>query len=113
MQDGTTSIVYLRARWYQPGTGTLLGVDPALDSTGQAYSYAGGDPVNGSDPRGACIYAFQGSPGQQPQSVVTYFYYGTEEETSPMWLQDALAHIPPDVANHANGIDWPAAPKQV
>jgi hypothetical protein len=49
---GTTNAVYLRARWYQPGTGTLLGVNPALDSTGQAYSYAGGNPVAGEGPSG-------------------------------------------------------------
>ncbi len=54
LQDGTTNAEYLRARWYQPGTGTLLGVDPELDSTGQAYAYAGDDPVDGSDPSGAC-----------------------------------------------------------
>jgi len=53
LQDGTTGAVDLRARWYQPGTGTLLGVDPMLDTTGQAYAYAGGDPVNGADPSGA------------------------------------------------------------
>jgi len=55
LQDGTTGAVDLRARWYQPATGTLLGVDPMLDTTGQAYGYAGGDPVNGSDPSGACF----------------------------------------------------------
>jgi RHS repeat-associated protein len=41
LQDNATNAEYLRARWYQPGTGQLLGVDPALDSTGQAYAYAG------------------------------------------------------------------------
>ena len=54
LQDSTTGAVDLRARWYQPGTGALLGVDPMLDTTGQAYGYAGGDPVNGSDPSGDC-----------------------------------------------------------
>ncbi len=52
LQDGTTNAEYLRARWYQPGTGTLLGVDAELDTTGQAYAYAGDDPANGSDPGG-------------------------------------------------------------
>jgi RHS repeat-associated protein len=52
LQDGTTGQEYLRARWYQPGSGTLLGVDPLLDLTGQPYSYAYDDPVNGSDPFG-------------------------------------------------------------
>ena len=56
LQDSTTNAQYLRARWYQPGSGTLLGVDPMLDSTGQAYSYAGDNPVNASDPSGNCWY---------------------------------------------------------
>ncbi len=54
LQDGTTNAEYLRARWYQPGTGTLLGVDPEVDATGQAYAYAADDPVNGRDPNGQC-----------------------------------------------------------
>jgi RHS repeat-associated protein len=52
LQDSATSALYLRARWYQPGNGQLLGVDPALDTTGQPYAYAADDPVNGSDPSG-------------------------------------------------------------
>jgi RHS repeat-associated protein len=54
LQDSTTGNEYLRARWYQPGSATLLGVDPALDQTGQPYVYVGGDPVNGSDLSGTC-----------------------------------------------------------
>jgi RHS repeat-associated protein len=54
LQSGASSAEYLRARWYQPGTGTLLGGDPELDTTGQAYAYAGDDPVNGGDPSGDC-----------------------------------------------------------
>jgi RHS repeat-associated protein len=52
LQDATTGQEYLRARWYQSGSGTLLGVDPLLDVTGQPYSYAYDDPINGNDPTG-------------------------------------------------------------
>jgi RHS repeat-associated protein len=52
---GAGNAEYLRARWYQPGTGTLLGVDPELGTTGQAYAYAGDDPVDGSDPTGLAL----------------------------------------------------------
>jgi RHS repeat-associated protein len=64
---------YLRARWYQPGTGTLLGVDPEVDATGQAYAYASDDPVNGSDASGACWVLsgqeLENYPQTPPQTV--------------------------------------------
>ncbi len=63
LQDPTTGQQYLRARWYQPGSGTLLGVDPALANTDQPYSYAGDDPVNGSDPSGQCTFPQGQLPG--------------------------------------------------
>src|SRR6185437_9383847 len=54
LQDGTTGQEYLRARWYQPGSGTLLGVDPLLGLTEQPYAYGGDSPVVESDPLGLC-----------------------------------------------------------
>jgi RHS repeat-associated protein len=50
--DATTSLVNDRARWYQPQTGGFTTRDPAFAQTDQAYAYAGGDPVNRSDPTG-------------------------------------------------------------
>jgi hypothetical protein len=42
----------MRARWYDPGTGQFLSVDPDLAETDQPYAYASDDPVNNSDPSG-------------------------------------------------------------
>jgi RHS repeat-associated protein len=42
----------MRARWYDPQTGGLTTRDPDFSATDQAYAYAGGDPVDGSDPTG-------------------------------------------------------------
>ncbi len=39
-------------RYYDPTTGEFMTVDPDLAETGQPYQYAGGDPVNESDPSG-------------------------------------------------------------
>jgi len=39
-------------RYYDPVTGQFPSVDPAVSITGQPYGYAGGDPVNNSDPLG-------------------------------------------------------------
>ncbi len=42
----------LVGRYYDPATGQFLSVDPLVGLTGQAYAYAGADPVNESDPTG-------------------------------------------------------------
>jgi RHS repeat-associated protein len=44
---------YVRARWYDPGTGTFLTPDPlGYRDSSNLYAFAGGDPVNGRDPSG-------------------------------------------------------------
>ncbi|MCL4442791.1 MAG: RHS repeat-associated core domain-containing protein, partial [Actinobacteria bacterium] len=52
--DTVSGLYYLRARWYDPATGQFTSIDALVAITGQPYSYAGGDPVNGSDPSGTC-----------------------------------------------------------
>jgi RHS repeat-associated protein len=49
-----TGLIYLRARVYDPGTAQFMSVDPLMEATGEAYGYAGEDPVNGGDPVGMC-----------------------------------------------------------
>jgi len=39
-------------RYYDPVTGEFLTMDPQSAQTGEPYAYAGGDPVNESDPTG-------------------------------------------------------------
>jgi RHS repeat-associated protein len=53
-------LTYLRARWYHPGQGTLLGRDPFAGFAEQPYSqqyyqYAYSNPVNWTDPSGRCV----------------------------------------------------------
>ncbi len=50
--DAESSLVYLRARYYDPATSQFLTVDPAVQQTLSAYGYGGGDPLNQSDPSG-------------------------------------------------------------
>ncbi len=50
--DTTTSLVNDEARWYEPQTGEFTSRDPDFASTDTAYTYAGDDPVNASDPTG-------------------------------------------------------------
>jgi RHS repeat-associated protein len=49
---GRSKPKYLRARYYDPDTGQFLTRDLMESLTRQAYSYAGGDPVNQFDPNG-------------------------------------------------------------
>ena len=55
--DSDLGIYYLRARYYNAGTGRFLSRDPydgdaKIPATLHKYLYAGGDPVNASDPSG-------------------------------------------------------------
>ena len=50
--DSISGLYYLRARWYDPATGQFTSIDALVALTDQPYSYAGGNPVNGSDPNG-------------------------------------------------------------
>lgn len=40
------------ARWYDPGTGEFLSVDPDFSQTLDAYGYADENPLDGADPSG-------------------------------------------------------------
>jgi RHS repeat-associated protein len=50
--DPETGLQYLRARYYEPATGQMLGRDPMTSTTRQPYAYTGGDPLNQTDPSG-------------------------------------------------------------
>ena len=47
-------LIYLRARTYDPLTAQFLSVDPALETTGEPYTYAEDNPLNHADPTGEC-----------------------------------------------------------
>jgi RHS repeat-associated protein len=51
-QDAETGLYYLRARYYDPASQQFLTRDPLVAVTEQAYNYAGGSPLNATDPSG-------------------------------------------------------------
>ncbi len=61
-----TGLIYLVNRYYDPSTGQFLSVDPLVGITDQPYQYAGGDPINGSDPLGLWWCMPQGASGPCP-----------------------------------------------
>ncbi|HTU78935.1 MAG TPA: phage tail tip lysozyme [Solirubrobacteraceae bacterium] len=50
-----TGLIYLRARYYDPTTAQFLTPDPMEETTGEPYTYGGGDPVSNSDPSGQMV----------------------------------------------------------
>ncbi|NDK25309.1 DNRLRE domain-containing protein [Streptomyces sp. TR1341] len=58
--DPDSGAVDMGARWYQPGTGTFASrdswqLDPSPSVQANRYTYAGADPLNGTDPSGHCL----------------------------------------------------------
>jgi RHS repeat-associated protein len=54
-RDPGTGLQYLRARYYDQGTGRFLSMDPVVGGSCNAYDYACADPVNLADPSGKFV----------------------------------------------------------
>jgi RHS repeat-associated protein len=63
-QDAESDLYYLRARYYDPTTGSFLTRDPLAALTQQPFEYANDDPINSGDPSGMSV-----SPGAKPGCV--------------------------------------------
>jgi RHS repeat-associated protein len=50
--DSETGFYYLRSRYYDPYTAQFLTVDPIVNQTHATYTYAGDNPITGTDPTG-------------------------------------------------------------
>ena len=50
-QDDDSGLYYMRARYYEPGSGRFISEDPAMDG-GNWFAYCGNDPVNRFDRNG-------------------------------------------------------------
>lgn len=50
--DNESNMLYVRGRYYDPTSQQFLSRDPAVESTGQPYGYARGNPTNVVDPSG-------------------------------------------------------------
>jgi RHS repeat-associated protein len=50
--NGDTGLIYLRARYYDPGTGQFISNDPQVMETRAPYTYASDNPLSIGDPTG-------------------------------------------------------------
>ena len=75
-RDAESGLYYLRARYYDAGTGEFISVDPLASLTDQPYGYGMNDPVNQVDPLG-----LDGQPVQNTNWVERKWDNGTE------WVQ--------------------------
>ncbi len=71
-----TGLVYLVNRYYTPGTGSFLSVDPARNFTRAPYSYAGDNPTNRADPTGLWWCLPAGAYGPCPSGYTDTPPYG-------------------------------------
>jgi RHS repeat-associated protein len=64
--DASTGLTDVGARFYDPGTGQFISLDPVLEGSSpqqlSGYSYAGGNPVTFSDPSGLSQTSGGGPP---------------------------------------------------
>lgn len=82
-----TGLIYLLNRYLDPATGVFVTVDPALQFTGQPYTYGAGDPVNSIDPNGLIPTIFLGLIMGAAVGVVSgAISYATSDEDNPsLW----------------------------
>jgi RHS repeat-associated protein len=55
-KDTESGLYWLRARYYDPSTGSFTSVDPLASATKAIYKYAGNSPSNATDPTGQKTY---------------------------------------------------------
>ncbi len=96
-----TGLIYLRARTYDPNTAQFLTVDPALQTTGQPYTYVAANPENKRDVTGLCqqIPPKGPVPGPPPPGLNGPPTAGVEFCTEAYENQGFWKHIDQYIAN--------------
>jgi RHS repeat-associated protein len=59
VQDDESGLIYMRARYYEPGSGRFVNEDPARQDSNW-YSYCGSDPINYADKTGQIKFTING-----------------------------------------------------
>ena len=103
----------MRARQYEAQTGQFTTRDPEFELTDEAYGYAGGDPVNGSDPTGltggAPDLALCGQTNSCPHESFLSTLEGFVEAVDPAYAAIAGAYGAWETAQDPCSSDWAIA----
>jgi len=109
VNDPDSSLVYMQARYYDPGRGGFLSVDPVEPSPANLFSfgrygYSNNNPINHTDPDGRCSDA-DGSCGRMVSA------YGAHPWATPGQVEAAASLLPfvGDATNIANAYNDPSA----
>ncbi|MCD4739235.1 MAG: C39 family peptidase, partial [Anaerolineae bacterium] len=107
--DADVGLEYLRARWYQPGTGRFTSRDPLegllqRPDTQHRYTYAAANPVNFTDPRGLWYgpdqYDQSGAETLEEElafSSMHYRLFCTTTPTGAQWATKCTLHLAEEV----------------
>jgi len=98
--EGTSGLVYMGARHYDPATGRFLQADPLGIEASELYAYAGNNPYAYWDPTGLAPFSVSaggwgatGNFGLGNPLVTSASYQGTIEAASPPSLAGVPAYI--------------------
>jgi RHS repeat-associated protein len=100
--DSVTTLYYLRARQYDPGTGRFLSTDPAvpamMDPSVGAYVYVRNSPIGTTDPSGRCgetlLMTLAGPEGAAVGGGLTLLCWAAVAAAALLTLDQAVKNAP-------------------
>jgi RHS repeat-associated protein len=104
-----TGLLYMRNRYYDPATGKFTQADPIGLAGGlNLYGFAGGDPVNFSDPFGLTIWpsavlALAIRRAQESATFTTMYTGLDQSKTVDVYLWACSENCNMNVVDHAGG----------
>jgi RHS repeat-associated protein len=94
--DTESGLEFLRARTYDPSTGTFLqrdswGISPTDSQSLDAYAYTANNPINAVDPSGHCVEAALAGELVGPEGAVVAGGVCVAITTAPEWVPAVLS----------------------
>lgn len=101
-----TGLVYMRARWMDPTTGTFLSVDPVVPAYDDpqslnAYAYARNNPITYDDPTGMCVIM-----SHCVTTVPTFTQVGGHQVSARSFTMQLVSDATGDVVSQTSTTDF-------